>query len=820
MTPERWTALEAAFERIDALPADDQAAALDQVRDDDPTLYADLIALRASYDEEPDFLETAFAGLPPPPDQPMGTYTSGETIATYRVVRLLGEGGMGSVYLVEREVPYQQQAALKVLRMRTGRDLAERFRAERQILANLNHPHIASLLDGGSTPEGQPYLVMEYVDGLPITQYVQQHRLPLHARLALFQAVCQAVAYAHRNLVVHRDLKPSNILVDAEGTVKLLDFGIAKLLAPTANALTVDTGRLMTPGYAAPEQITGEPITTATDVYALGVLLYELLTDQRLLDPHTHPAEVARRICDDPPTRPSTAIKEAPAHLPYTAPVLRKRLRGDLDTMVLHALRKAPDRRYATADQFHDDVDRYLTGLPLNAQPDTVGYRVRKFAGRHRWGVASALAFMILLVGSSLTLAIQAQRLRATTAEAVQAQAEAEQVSELLIDVFRASDPGVAQGREPTARELLHRGREKVSAELDDQPEARAQLLAVLSDVYEALGTPADALPLAEDALYIRRTLATTEDHPDIATALNRLGWLHHKHGDHATADSILQDALTMRRALFEPHHPAIGRTLNDLAVVNQSLEQLDQTAAYLEEALAIRRAHYGPTHRAVGITLNNLAALYWAQGAYSDAERFFRESLVVLEAELGRRHPRYATALHNIGTALLIQEQYEDAETAYLEALGIRMDVLEPHHTDLGHTQYALGNLYGRMERLADADSLLSTSIRTYRATHDDTFRPIARSLFSLAKVQAKTDVEAALDTSREAYRSAQQAFGPAHRQTVDIALFLAETLAPRQPIEAQAVLRGLQNRLTENAPPELKQRVDDALAALTTRA
>ncbi|MEM6646847.1 MAG: serine/threonine-protein kinase [Bacteroidota bacterium] len=814
MTPERWIALEEAFERIDALPATEQADALADLRERDPILHADLVALRASYAAEPDFLETAFAGLPPPPALPQTGYAPADQIGVYRIVRLLGEGGMGSVYLVEREAPYAQQAALKVLRVRPGRDMAERFHAERQILATLTHPHIARLLDGGTTPEGQPYFVMEYVEGVSITQYAQQHRLGLDARLRLFQAVCQAVAYAHRNLVVHRDLKPTNIMVDGEGTVKLLDFGIAKLLAPTARALTVETGRLMTPGYAAPEQIKGETITTATDVYALGVLLYELLTDQRLLDPATHPAEAARHICEDPPTRPSTAITGTPEHLPYTAPALRKTLRGDLDTMVLYALNKDPERRYASADQFHDDVVRYLGGLPLSAQPASVGYRLRKFARRHRAGVAAAAAFVLLLVASSIALALQASQLRVTTSEALQAQAEAEQVSELLVDVFRAADPNVAQGAAPTARELLDRGREKVAAELGDQPATRAQLLAVLSDVYDALGAPGDALPMAEEVLALRRRLAPADADADVATALNRLGWLHHQRGDHATADSILNAALAMRRAVLSSDDPSIGRTLNDLAVVNQSLERLDRTAAYIEEALAIRRAHYGPTHRAVGVTLNNLAALYWGQGDYAKAEGAFRESLAVLEAEDGTQSPRYAIALHNIGTALLMQEAYDKAEAAYREALNIRMAVLEPGHKNLGDTQYSLGNLYSRMDRVAEADSLLTAGVATYRASHGDAFGPTARALLALAKVRARRSSDDAVAVHREAYAAAQAAFGGVHRETVTTGLQLANVLpAP----EARALLRNLAAQLNDASSHD-EARVRAALDALAT--
>jgi serine/threonine protein kinase len=401
----RWQRLDTLFSEACEQPPEDREAWLAALPEADRTLTAELRSLLAAHDQGGDFLEAAVAMAERELGSPAGDVDlNGRTIGAYRVVRLLGRGGMGAVYLAERaDQAFRQRVAIKLIPWALASPEARhRFRIERQTLAALNHPHIARLLDGGETEDGLPYLVMEYVDGEPIDVYCKRLGLDIPQRLRLFREVCGAVEHAHRNLVVHRDIKPANILVAADGEVKLLDFGIAKLLPGAEVDATMPltrAGRLMlTPLFASPEQVRGEPVTTATDVYSLGVLLFRMLTGQHPFQLNTtSPIEVARVVCVQPPTRPSTMASAGVGGM--TLPALRRRLRGDLDTIVLMALRKEPERRYASVEQLSDDIRRHLAQLPLRARSDTLAYRTSMFARRHRLGMAAAALILLSLLG-------------------------------------------------------------------------------------------------------------------------------------------------------------------------------------------------------------------------------------------------------------------------------------------------------------------------------------------------------------------------------------------------------------------------------------
>ena len=458
----------------------------------------------------------------------------GRNVGPYALVRRLGHGGMGDVYLALREQPFRQYVALKLIRggLETP-DLRLRFEMERQILAALNHPHIARLLDGGTTADGLAYFAMEYVEGEPITAYADRQRLSLDDRLRLFAQVCHAVHYAHQNLIVHRDLKPSNILVAEDGAgrphVKLLDFGVAKLLNPALTSLgmpvTQTMARLLTPDYASPEQVRGLPVTTASDVYSLGVLLYELLCGHRpyRLTLYSAP-EVERIVCEQDPERPSTrALKDEPiagrdgttrvitaaevsAARRLPADRLRRRLRGDLDNVVMTALRKEPARRYASARQLAIDVERHLAGLPVEARPNTLGYRVQKFVVRHRTPVVAALLAIAALVAALSMSLGQEARVRAERDRAEVALATSEEVNAFLLALFMASEPGDVLGDTTAVRTLLERGVVRAEA-LADQPAAQARLLHVLGEAYLELGSYARADTLLRQALAAEQTV-------------------------------------------------------------------------------------------------------------------------------------------------------------------------------------------------------------------------------------------------------------------------------------------------------------------------
>ncbi len=408
MTPERWQQVKTLLQETLERPPADRAAFLARASGSDQELVREVESLLSAHDEAGGFIETpalAPRGKPSGQDAPMDVPTwVGRRVGPYLMVREIGHGGMGAVYLAVRaDDEYRKQVAIKVIRSTLAPAfILERFRHERQILADLDHPNIARLIDAGSTEDGSPYFVMDYVDGLPIDQHCLANDLSVNARLRLFLDVCAAVHYAHQHLVVHRDLKATNVLVTPGGVPKLLDFGIAKLLAPDAQPpedRTMTGMRVMTMESASPEQVRGERVSTASDVYALGVMLHRLLTGR---GPYgvatTTPHDLARAICEDDPRRPSDVAADAG---------VARELRGDLDTIVLKALQKEPGRRYSTVDQFAEDIVRHLGGRPVLAQPDTLRYRTTKFITRHKTGVAAAAIVAVSLVGGAAATAWQ-----------------------------------------------------------------------------------------------------------------------------------------------------------------------------------------------------------------------------------------------------------------------------------------------------------------------------------------------------------------------------------------------------------------------------
>lgn len=484
-----------------------------------------------------------------------------QRIGPYQIVRLLGEGGMGLVYLARRaDDQYQRLVAIKLMHAGLGRstEMLRRFRVERQILANLDHPNIARLLDGGITAAGAPYLVMEYIDGIPIDDYCRRHPFSTAERLQLFRTVCGAVEYAHRNLVVHRDIKPGNVLVTEDGMPKLLDFGIAKLLDPENSnrtfAYTVETQRLMTPEYASPEQVRGEPVTTATDVYALGVVLYELLAGRppfRLES--ASPLDVARVICEQEPVRPSTASRSNPA----ASPLQTRELRGDLDNIILKAMRKEPGRRYSSVAQLSEDVRCYLRGYPVEARGGARRYRAGKFVRRHKVALAAIVAGALAVVGFGIGMGLLAQR-------ATRERLRAERESRFLANIFEAATPEQARGREVTARELLDQGALRVDRELAGDPAQRASMLDNIGRAYDALGLYGKAEPLVERA-YELRTRTPGDHELDLAASLENLANTLRLQDRYEKAEPLFRQALEIRQRVLGAKSDLVAESLNGL---------------------------------------------------------------------------------------------------------------------------------------------------------------------------------------------------------------------------------------------------------------
>jgi eukaryotic-like serine/threonine-protein kinase len=702
----------------------------------------------------------------------------GTTVGPFRLLRELGRGGIGTVFLAERaDGQFEQRVAVKLLRRGLDTDdILARFRAERQILASLDHPNIARLLDGGATADGRPYLVMETVEGRPITEHCDERRCTVEERLRLFVQVARAVEHAHRRLVVHRDIKPSNILVSADGAPKLLDFGIAKLLDESADAEWsphTRTGvRLLTPEYASPEQLRGEPVTTASDAYQLGILLFRLLCGRW---PHRLPRrgveEAGRRIGDQDPEPPSAALLRAPdadgragswaeeiAGLRGTdARRLRARLRGDLDTIVLRAVRAEPERRYASAGALADDVERFLAGRPVAARPDTWGYRARKLVARRPGAVAAAVAAVLAIGVYAVTVTRYAERLETERDLARVESEKSREVTGFLVRLFEANNPDVSEGRTLTAFELLQQGEAEIDR-LDSQPALQAQILDVIGQMYTLLGQYEQAEPL------FRRAAETAQrvhagPHRDVAGPLSRLGDVVYQRGRYAEADSVLTASLQMAKAADDAQVEA--NSYNDLALSLYRRGDFASAESLHRKALAIRQATFGPESRWIAASLNNIGLALEGQHRFPEAELHFREALAInrtlqgnessaaltnmgnlarvhsrqgrqVEAELqlreivdmgrarfGPRHPRVALSLNDLGAVLAHQERYAAAEEAFREALAIREATLGPEHGDVVVSLNNLGFVLDLQGQLSEALAIRRRVVDLARAFH-----------------------------------------------------------------------------------------------------
>lgn len=658
------------WQRIEAICAgalerngDARARYVARMCDDDAALRREVDTLLAQVDEDPAFLEIPALGARGDEATPVIDRDEhvGTMIGVWRVQRELGEGGMGQVFLASRELDgIAQTVALKLVRAaRRSPELLRRFDRERRTLAALEHPNIARFLDAGIAADGSPYVAMEFVDGDDIVHHCSARALALEDRLRLFLTVCDAVQHAHQRLVVHRDIKPSNVLVSADGAPKLLDFGIAKLLDQDTEDLTANTARLLTPGYAAPEQLEGAAITTATDVFALGVLLYELLAGR-------HPfrvrgmsdAELVRAVLNGQPLPPSAA---APKALALTWPTA---LRRDLDTIVLMALRHEPARRYASVGAMADDIRRSLSGLPVLARGDSAGYRLQLFLRRHRLAVSVSAVISVALVTVTAISLVQSRRVAAESARATRERDQALEVRGFLMEMFGATGADQAVGDTLTVRALLDKQRGRVDAMDSDRPLAKADMLEVLADGYDRLGYPLDAAPLANAALSLRRS--TAEASPkDLAASLQLAGWIAHERGATADAERLLLESLALTRRV-DNDGELESRTLNDLGVVFNATKRYDDAVRVLTEALSLRRARYGVTHRAVGITANNLAAAYFFRKQLPEAIRTQTLALESLRAAVGSDHQRTVVALANLAAFKRAQGDLDGAEADY----------------------------------------------------------------------------------------------------------------------------------------------------------
>lgn len=714
-------------------------------------------------------------------DDPIETaQLQGERIGPYQVLRQLGEGGMGAVYLAERvDGQFQQQVAIKLVRRGLlSKQVQNRLRIERQILATLDHPNIAKLLDGGSTPDGVPYIVMEYIDGDPIDAYCDRHSLSVEERLRLFSEVCSAVHSAHQNLIVHRDLKPSNILVTRNGSPKLLDFGIAKLLDERrlmqTLAVTQADVRLMTPDHASPEQVRGDPITTSSDVYVLAILLYELLTGLKPFARMTRLSDLEHAICEQAPPPPSAALVpsntvpesqllDIAARRGTTLPKLRRQLRGDLDKIILMGLRKEPERRYSSVAQFAADVQRHVTGLPVIAQADAWTYRTIKFIRRHFIVVGMSVAFVLLLIGFTIMTYLQSieiERERDIAAHqrsiAELQRARAEEASSFMTELFRLSDPSEARGNEVRVRDVLDRGAARIRTELKNQPELQATLMETIGRVYLNLGLTEQATPLVEQSLSTRRQLFGESD-DSIAQSLTALAWvkrnqgdfdqalsltqealristelhgeqsaesalqfqnlgiLHYANGDLTAAEPMLRKSLEIFTRLEGANTEKITQVLDTLGRIARARGQIVEAESLMQRAYDIQRDRSGVDHPLTIERLHNLATVLQAKGDHETAEKHLRSVIEMSQRVLEPSHPTHADALSNLAYTLESTGRLDEAERAYTEAAELNRRWRGPEHRSVGYGLASVGMLEMGRGRMVKAEGYLRQALDVY---------------------------------------------------------------------------------------------------------
>jgi eukaryotic-like serine/threonine-protein kinase len=684
----------------------------------------------------------------------------------YRLVQKLGEGGMGQVWLAEQTAPVRRQVALKLIKVGMyDDDVLTRFQSERQSLAIMDHPAIAKVFDAGTTPDGQPYFVMEYVPGVPITEYCDQKRLSIRKRLQLFIKVCEGVQHAHQKAIIHRDLKPANILVvevDGKPVPRIIDFGLAKATTPqiAGEAMFTRVGAFVgTPGYMSPEQADAsvQDVDTRTDVYSLGVVLYVLLTGSTPFDAEKWQKqplhEVLRELREDEPPRPSTKIgmdKESSIASAETRGVQPKQLvsllHGDLDWISMKALEKDRTRRYGTPSELAADITRYLNDEPVVARPASTGYRLQKYVRRHSIGVA-VVTGLVLLLGAFV--AVQGAQLRRTTRE----RDRANRITDFMTGMFKVSDPSEARGNSITAREILDKASKYVDTGLAKDPETQAQMMQVMGGVYENLGLYPRALLLMQGSADIRRRVLGPRN-PDTLESMSGVAWVLHWQGNYAEAEKRLREDLDIQRRVLGPEHPDTLRWTGCLGSVLAEEGRYAEAEKLFRETLEIERRVLGPEHpttlyamhdlafvlwregrdadaeklqretldterRVLGPenqetvnSMNNLAIVLWREGRYADAEKLQRETLDIERRVLGPEHPQTLNSVNNLAIALDAEGHYAEAEKLFRETLDVQRRVLGPEHPTTAITVYNLGVIAAQKGNRTEALSLLREAI------------------------------------------------------------------------------------------------------------
>jgi serine/threonine-protein kinase len=760
----------------------------------------------------------------------------------YQLLRVLGEGGMGLVYLAERK-DLGSKVAIKVLRDAwLSPSRRERFASEQHVLAQLTHPSIARLYDANTLPDGTPWFVMEYVDGIPLTEYCRVHLCTVQERLQLFRSVCEAVQYAHAHAVIHRDLKPSNIFVKHDGTVRLLDFGIAKQLESLdAQVNQTMTGlRLLTPAYAAPEQIRGEQLGVHTDVYALGIILFELLTGQLPFDlSNLTPGEAAAIIVNFEAGKPSSYLKkieESKRNL-----LLNRSAWADLDILCLTAMHKDPGRRYRSVEALIRDIDHYLNGEPLEARPDSVRYRAHKFIRRNQRAVAAAAAVFAVIIGLT---AVFTWRLAKARNGALAEAARTQRIQRFMIEVFQGGDPIAGPAADLKVVDMLDRGVREAQA-LNSDPGVRAELLYNFAEIYEKQGQLDKAESLFLSALE-QRKLLFGPDTAEVAETLTALGLLRADQSRLEEAEPLAREGLAMARRHLKPNDPVavaaaigVGRVLGQRGVYDEAIHLLsesveDQSALGVSNAdfaatlsaladvnysaghyeicvplyrrlLEMHRQLDGLRHPLVADDLSSLSSAMIDLGYYSDAEGLSRQALDVNRSYYGSDNPKVAANLTTLGRALTYENKYDQASNVLEEALAIQKRVYGPTHSEVAETLNELGNVASMRNQLDDAETKFLQVVEIYRSIYGDHHSFVAIALSNAASIRMdKKDYEGAEQMYRDVVRRFTESLSAENVNTGIAHIKLGRTLLRESHFaEAQAETLAGYNVLQKQTSP-----------------
>jgi eukaryotic-like serine/threonine-protein kinase len=722
------------------------------------------------------------------PDTPDGT-TLNEgpaprtyaVIGPYRLTVMLGIGGMGEVWRAEQSEPIHRTVAIKLIKAGMDtRAVVARFDSERQALALMEHPNIAKVLDAGATPEGRPYFVMEYVHGLPISNYCDKHRLTIKERLELFMQVCEGVQHAHQKAIIHRDLKPTNVLVEevnGKPVPKIIDFGLAKAMGQQLTEMTLFTeagAMLGTPDYMSPEQADRNErnIDTRTDVYSLGVILYELLVGELpITSPELRAAGIEamlQKICEQEPPRPSTKLKSLGLSAKNSAErrreepeSLERRLRGDLDWITIKALEKDRSKRYGSVSDLAADLQRHLQDQPVSAGPPSVAYRAGKFVRRHRFGVTVAVAAVLLLVAFAVTMTVQARRI-------AKERDRASRIADFMTQMFSVSDPSEALGNAILARTILDTASNQIRAGLAKDPEVQSDLMFTMARTYASLGLYPTAENLASAALESRKRRLGPDDRKTLQSMV-QLGWVLDREGHDDQALKLIGQAVAQGRRVFGPEDPVTLEAMDRMGMVLQRMARFDEAEKLQRQLVEISTRRFGPEDLHTLRAQVSLADALSYGGHYAEAEGIYRNALATEQRVLGPVHPQTLATMHNLANRIQEQGRYAESVVLYRQVLAIAERVMGPEHPDTADTMTAMANALYYEGNTAEAEKWYRAALAVDQKALGPENPYATRALEGLANVlSANGNYAEAEKMDREILQIRQRTLGPDHTDTL----------------------------------------------------